>query len=133
MCSRAGQLGTLSVASDAESIAAVKLLVLAPTAVVLGLLLPASAHARPCSDTHPVLVDGKQWIVYTGDSARERRDIPCRKARRIARRYIRDRVAPPNWRCKHTLRVKRCVKGGTYVDQFGFERPRYLIGWHAAD
>jgi hypothetical protein len=101
--------------------------------VVIALVAPGAASARPCSDRVPVFVDGKQWIVYTGDSARERREIPCRKARRIARSYIVTRVEPGRWDCKHTRRVKQCVKGGTYIDRYGYEQPRYLIGWHAAD
>ena len=61
--------------------------------LALGLLcaLPAAASARPCSDRVPVIVKGVQWIVFTGDSARERREIPCSKARRIAKR----KLAPP--------------------------------------
>jgi len=53
---------------------------------VATLAVPASAQARPCSDRVPVFVAGQQWIVYTGDSARERQEIHCREARRIARR-----------------------------------------------
>jgi hypothetical protein len=102
-------------------------------AFVLAALAPATASARPCSDTVPVIVNGERWIVYTGDSARERREISCRKARQIAKRYIRTRDAPAGWRCKHSLRVKRCVRGGTYVDDFGHRQWRYLIGWHPAD
>ena len=104
------------------------------TAAILALaLVPSSASARPCSDTVPVIVDGRQWIVYTGDSAREKRAIPCRKARSIAKRYIRTQDAPAGWKCSHTARLKRCVRGGTYVDDFGNRQWRYLIGWHAAD
>ena len=102
-------------------------------AVAAALALPSVANARPCSDTVPVIVAGEQWIVYTGDSARERREIPCRKAREIAKRYIRTRDAPAGWKCAHTLRLKRCVRGGTYVDDYGHRQWRYLIGWHRAD
>jgi hypothetical protein len=92
-------------------------------ALAVAALAPASAAARPCSDNHPVVVRGVHWIVYTGDSAREKRDLPCRKARRIARRYIADRVEPSGWNCRHTRAVKRCVH----------RAPRYLVGWHRAD
>jgi hypothetical protein len=107
-------------------------------AIVVGLLafaltLPSAASARPCSDTVPVIIAGQQWIVYTGDSARERREIPCSKARSIAKRYIRTGDAPSGWKCSHTLRLKRCVRGGTYVDDYGYRQWRYLIGWHHAD
>jgi hypothetical protein len=116
-----------------ENIAGIKLAATLILAFAAGLSTPSAASARPCSDRVAVFVDGKQWIVYTGDSARERREVPCRKARRIARKYIATRTEMGRWDCRHTLRVKRCVKGGTYVDEYGFEQPRYLVGWHAAD
>jgi hypothetical protein len=106
---------------------------LLPIAAACVLLLPAAAEARPCSDRVPVFANGVQWIVYTGDSARERREIPCAMARRIARRYIESRKEPRGWNCRHTRAVKRCVRGGTYVDDYGYRQWRYLIGWHRAD
>ena len=100
--------------------------------LALGLLcaLPASASARPCSDRVPVIVKGVQWIVFTGDSARERREIPCAKARRIAKRKLRGRNTP-GWRCN--ARLQRCVRGGTFVDANGNRLWRFLVGWHRAD
>ena len=100
--------------------------------LVLGLLcaVPTSASARPCSDRVPVIVEDVQWIVYTGDSARERREIPCSKARRIAKRKLRGR-GTPGWNC--SARLHRCVRGGTYVDAHGNRRWRFLVGWHHAD
>jgi hypothetical protein len=99
--------------------------------VAASLLLAAPAAARPCSDRVPVVVDGVEWTVFTGDSARERRDIPCAAARRIAARMLRSGRATPGWRC--SARRQRCVRGGTYVDEFGNRLPRYLVGWHRAD
>jgi len=100
--------------------------------LVFGLLcaLPTAASARPCSDRVPVIVKGVQWIVFTGDSARERREIPCAKARRIAKRKLRGRDTP-GWRC--STRLQRCVRGGTVVDANGNRRWRFLVGWHGAD
>jgi hypothetical protein len=106
-------------------VATVVLLVLA-----LSGSLPSSASARPCSDRVPVIVAGVQWIVYTGDSARERRAIPCAKARRIAKRKLRGR-GTPGWNCSASR--QRCVRGGTYVDDSGNRLWRYLVGWHRAD
>ena len=98
----------------------------------LGLLcaLPAAASARPCSDRVPVIVKDVQWIVYTGDTARERREIPCSKARRIAKRKLRGR-GTPGWNC--SARLHRCVRGGTFVDAHGNRLWRFLVGWHHAD
>ena len=101
--------------------------------LAFALIAPATASARPCSDRVPVIVDGVQWIVYTGDSALERREISCAKARRIAKRVIRTGEGPKGWNCKNTRRIKRCVRGGTYIDEWGNRQWRYLIGWHAAD
>jgi len=114
-------------------LATMRTLVSAIGLLAFALTLPSAASARPCSDTVPVIIAGQQWIVYTGDSARERREIPCSKARSIAKRYIRTRDAPTGWKCSHTLRLKRCVRGGTYVDDYGYRQWRYLIGWHHAD
>jgi hypothetical protein len=97
------------------------------------LLLPDVASARSCSKRGPITAKGRHWIVYTGDSRRERREIPCRKARRIARNYIASAIEPGRWSCTDTRAVKQCVRGGTYIDRYGDEKPRYLIGWHAAD
>ena len=105
--------------------------IIAVAAVALALSLPATATARPCSDRVPVIVNGTQWIVYTGDSARERRGIPCAKARRIAKRMLRSGKATPGWKC--SARRQRCVRGGTYVDEYGNRLPRFLVGWHRAD
>jgi len=98
--------------------------------VVLLMVFPSAASARPCSDRVPVIVAGVQWIVFTGDSARERREIPCAKARRIAKRKLRGRDTP-GWRCN--ARLQRCVRGGTVVDASGNRRWRFLVGWHRAD
>jgi hypothetical protein len=100
--------------------------------LVLALLCawPAAAPARPCSDRVPVVVAGVQWLAYTGDSARERREIPCAKARRIAKRKLRGR-GTPGWNC--SARLQRCVRGGTYVDAYGNRLWRFLVGWHRAD
>jgi hypothetical protein len=100
-------------------------------AAAMLLAMPAAATARPCSDTVPVIVRGTQWIVYTGDSARERRDISCAKARRIAKRMLRSGDATPGWRCN--ARVRRCVRGGTLENAQGVRLWRYLVGWHRAD
>ncbi len=108
-----------------------RLLVAPALALSVLLLAPAAASARPCSDRFPVIIDGTQWIVYTGDSARERRELPCRKARRIARTYITTHVDPGRWDC--SARQQRCTKGGTYIDRYGYRQPRYLVGWHHAD
>ena len=93
-------------------------------------VFPSAASARPCSDRVPVIVAGVQWIVFTGDSARERREISCAKARRIAKRKLRGR-GTPGWNC--SARLQRCVRGGTFVDEFGNRRWRFLVGWHRAD
>ena len=104
-------------------------LLLAVSAIALIVATPASA--RPCSDRTPVIVEGVQWIVYTGDSAAERREIPCAKARRIAKRMLRREQGTPGWRC--SSRRHRCVRGGTYVDDYGHRQWRFLVGWHLAD
>jgi hypothetical protein len=98
--------------------------------LIVSLLLPAAASARPCGIT---TANDKGWIVYTGDSKREKRKITCRKARRIARGYIENRYEPGDWECRHTRRRKDCRRGGTYIDEFGNELPRYLIGWHRGE
>lgn len=102
----------------------------AVTGALLVLALPSAAAARPCSDRVPVIVAGVQWIVYTGDSAAERREIPCSKARRIAKRKLRGN-GTAGWKC--SARLQRCVRGGTYVDDFGHRQWRFLVGWHGAD
>jgi hypothetical protein len=89
------------------------------------------AEARPCSDRVPVRAQGVYWSVYTGDSARERRDVPCATARRIARRMLLENEGTRGWRCN--ARLQRCVRGGTYVDEFGNRQWRYLVGWHRQD
>lgn len=104
--------------------------VLATMGTLLFVALPASASARPCSDRVPVIVAGVQWIVYTGDSTAERREIPCSKARRIAKRKLRG-ANTTGWKCNASL--QRCVRGGTYVDDSGHRRWRFLVGWHLAD
>ena len=106
-------------------------IIIGVAATALSLALAAPATARPCSDRVPVIVDGTQWIVYTGDSARERREIPCAKARRIAKRMLRSGKPTRGWKC--SARRQRCVRGGTYVDDYGNRLPRYLVGWHRAD
>lgn len=108
-----------------------RLLIAVITAATLA--VPAAAQARPCSDSVPVVVRGVQWIVFTGDSTQERQNLSCAKARRIAKRMLSQGQGTPGWRCKNTLRLKRCVRGGTYVDDNGFTQWRYLVGWHLAD
>ncbi len=100
-------------------------------AAALLLVAPAPALARPCSDYVPVIVRGTHWIVYTGDSARERADVSCAKARRIAKRVLRAGTGTPGWRCN--ARMQRCVRGGTYVNAQGLRQWRYLVAWHRAD
>ena len=107
------------------------LVVLAASVAVAA--LPATAHARPCSDYNPVIVAGEQWVVYTGNSPQELENLSCSNARRMARRMIAHRTGTPGWKCRHTLQFKRCVRGGTYVDEYGFRQWRYLVGWHRAD
>jgi hypothetical protein len=96
--------------------------------VAAALVLPSTAEAKPCG---VVRVDGG-WVVAKGDSRWDRK-VSCRRARSIARRYIRTRDAPRGWRCRHSRAVKRCVRGGTYVDEFGNRLPRYSILWHRPD
>ena len=104
---------------------------LVTTLLAIGLAAPSPASGRPCSDSTPVFADGIQWIVYTGDSAAERRAIPCSKARRIAKRMLRTRTGTSGWRC--SARLHRCVRGGTYEDAYGNRQWRYLVGWHLAE
>jgi hypothetical protein len=104
--------------------------VLAVVVAGCALAVPSTAAARPCSDYTPVFVSGVQWIVYTGDGDWELENLSCKKARAIAKRAMRTgRV--PGWKCSR--RMQRCVRGGTYIDEYGHRQWRYLVGWHVAD
>lgn len=100
-------------------------------AAALALAAAPAAEARPCSDRVPVVVDGTPWIVYTGDSARELRDIPCSEARTIARRMIARGEKTAGWSC--SAKRARCARGGRVTDRYGNRQWRYLVGWHRAD
>jgi hypothetical protein len=78
-----------------------------------------------------VIVDGKRWIVYTGDGPYELENLACSKARRIAKRMIASSRGTTGWKC--SARKFRCVRGGTYRDSYGRTQWRYFIGWHGAD
>ena len=99
-------------------------------AVILVALTPATASARSCGTAK---AKGVHWIVGAGDTAREKRDVSCRDARAIVKRFIRTGRAPAPWRCRHSLATKRCVKGGTHIDEFGNRAWRYVIFWHRGD
>ncbi len=102
------------------------------TTVVAGLIAASvsglaaePAAARPCSDRHPVFVDGVQWIVYAEGR------VKCRFARRWSRRLIRGEDGPDGWTCKR--RRQWCYRGDTYIDRYGNRRYHHLFGWHGAD
>ena len=100
--------------------------------MALTLAWPAAAAARPCSDRTPFVVDGVSWVLFTGDETPPYKPS-CRTARRVARRFLTTGRSPAGWRCRNTASVKRCVRGGTYVDEFGNRQWRQLVGWHGLD
>ncbi len=91
------------------------------------------AQARPCADNTAVLVRGVSYIVYTGDGPYEAENLSCRKARRIAKEAIRGKRVS-GWRCRQQRRPNgfsgRCVRGGTFTDEYGHTQWRYFIGWY---
>lgn len=102
--------------------------------IALGLhLATTNANARPCADNTAVLVRGVSYIVYTGDGPYETENLTCRKARRIAKEAIRGKRVS-GWRCRQQRRPNgfsgRCVRGGTYTDDYGNTLWRYYIGWY---
>ena len=103
---------------------------------VLGaLLFAAPAQARPCADQVDVRVKGISHIVYTGDGRYERKNLPCSKARRIAKEAMRGKKVS-GWKCRNRRSpysrgwTGRCVRGGTYVDEYGHTQWRYLVAWY---
>ena len=103
---------------------------------ILVVLLPSPAGARPCGDRTPAVVGGIPHVVYTGDSWRERRDVSCKKARTIAKVAMRGKKVS-GWKCRDRTTSRghagRCVRGGTYTDDYGNTQWRYLIGWYPYD
>jgi hypothetical protein len=102
-------------------------------AAIVASIGATQAHARPCADNTEVLVRGVSYIVYTGDGPYEAANLSCRKARRIAKEAIRGKRVS-GWRCRQQRRPNgfsgRCVRGGTYTNDYGHTQWRYLIGWY---
>lgn len=93
------------------------------------LALPSSAAAKDCTANTAFVRNGTYWVVFTF-SQPGRASVDCAKARRMVANAMRGRSVS-GWRCSR--KRQRCVRGGTYVDSYGFSQPRYVVGWHHAD
>jgi len=101
--------------------------------VVAGVLAsPGLAAARPCADQRPFVVGGVSLIVYTNDDDSPFRTT-CRTARRVVRAFLSTGRSPTGWRCRDSSQFRRCVGGGTFVDEDGHRQWRRLAGWHGVD
>lgn len=97
--------------------------------MVVMLALPSAAAAKDCSAYKPFVRNGVSWVVYTFVEP-NRAQIACSKARRITANAMRGRKVI-GWQCSRPR--QRCVRGGTYVDDYGFRQWKFLVGWHVAD
>lgn len=93
------------------------------------LAIPAGAQAKDCTAKKPFVRAGTYWVVYTF-SEPGRAEVSCTKARRMTANAMRGR-AVSGWKCSQ--KRQRCVRGGTYVDEYGFSQWRHIVGWHIAD
>jgi hypothetical protein len=102
------------------------------TAVAVA-LTSSAALARPCADNKPFVVNRVALVVYTNDEFEPPYRTPCRIARRVVRRFLTTGHSPKGWRCKNSITLKRCVKGRTFIDDYGNRQWEHLAGWHGLD